>query len=68
MFELQYECSNNEAKYETFILGLEILLSRKAKNVKIFGDSLLIVKHVAREYRCISPNLIKYLAIVARLL
>ena len=27
-----------------------------------------MVKQVAREYRCISPNLIKYLAIVARLL
>ena len=43
-------------------------MSRKAKHVEITGDSLHVVKQVTREYRCISPNLIKYLAIVARLL
>ena len=68
MFDLQYECSNNEAEYEALILGLEVLLSRKVKHVEIIGNSLLVVKEVAREYKCISPNLIKYLAIVARLL
>ena len=68
MFELQYECSNNKAEYEALILGLKILLSQKAKNVGIIGVSLLVVKQVEREYRCISPNMIQYLAIVARLL
>ena len=67
MFELKYECSNNKVEYEALILGLKILLSRKTKNVEIVRDSLLIVKQVASEYRCKSPNLIKYLAIVARL-
>ena len=68
MFELQYECSNNEAEYKALILGLGVLLSRKPKNIEIAGDSLLVVKQVAREYICISPNLIKYLAIVVWLL
>ena len=68
MFEIQYKCSNNEAEYEAFILGLEVLLSWKVKHDEIIGDSLLVVKQVVREYRCLSLNLIKYLTMVARLL
>ena len=47
MFELQYECLNNEAKYEALILGLKVLLSQKVKHVKIIGNSLFVVKQVA---------------------
>ena len=46
MFELQYECSNNEAKYEALIFGLKVLLSWKVKHVKIIGDSSLMAKQV----------------------
>ena len=43
-------------------------MSRKAKNIEIVRDLLLVFKQVAREYICISPTFIKYLAIVAKLL
>ena len=38
MFEILYECSNNEAKYEALIMGLELLIARGAQNVEMIGD------------------------------
>lgn len=43
MFELKYSCSNNEVEYEALIVGLEILMNMKARNIEIYGDSQLII-------------------------
>src|ERR1044072_9904570 len=61
-------CTNNEAEYESFITGLELLLELRARNVEIMGDSELVIKQVSKEYRCIKENLIMYFVIAIRLL
>ena len=68
MFDILYDCSNNEAKYEALIRGLELLITRGVRNIEIIGDSQLIIKQMTREYRCISETLAKYFTITARLL
>ncbi|KAL1333382.1 hypothetical protein AAHE18_11G096500 [Arachis hypogaea] len=68
LFELNYSCSNNEAEYEALIMGLELLLERGVKNVKIFRDSQLVVRQVSLEYRCVSENLRKYFNVATELL
>ncbi|XP_016199869.1 uncharacterized protein LOC107640881 [Arachis ipaensis] len=68
LFELNYSCSNNEAEYEALIMGLELILERGVKNVKIFGDSQLVVRQVSLEYRCVSENLRKYFNVATELL
>jgi ribonuclease HI len=40
---LEYFCTNNQAEYETILLGLQILSFMSVKSVKAFGDSLLVV-------------------------
>jgi ribonuclease HI len=40
---LEYFCTNNQAEYEAFLFGLEILESMGVMNVEAFGDSLLVV-------------------------
>jgi ribonuclease HI len=40
---LEYFCTNNQAEYETILLGLQILSFMGVKSVKAFGDSLLVV-------------------------
>lgn len=37
LFELYYQCLNNETEYETLITGLELLLERGVKIVEILG-------------------------------
>ena len=68
MFEILYECSNNEAEYEALIMGLELLVARGARNVDIIGDSQLVIKQLTREYRCESQTLAKYFVVAVRLL
>ena len=45
--QLSQFCTNNQAKYETLLLGLETLKSMGVKHVETFGDSLLIVQQVS---------------------
>ena len=43
---LQYQITNNEAEYETFLKGLELAKSLGAEIVLIHGDSQLIINQV----------------------
>ena len=60
---------NNEAEYEVLLvgLGLDKALRDKNvgdKNVKIYGDSRLVVSQVNGEYEARDETMIKYLRIV----
>ncbi|XP_059671149.1 uncharacterized protein LOC132316693 [Cornus florida] len=56
-FFLDYLCTNNQAEYESLIIGLEILLEMKARSVLIIRDSKLVINQLADEYRCLSHHL-----------
>jgi hypothetical protein len=40
---LEYFCTNNQAKYEAILLGLQVLSSMGVRHVEAFDDSLLVV-------------------------
>lgn len=49
--------TNNQAEYEAAIAGLALALSMGARRVTLHGDSQLILKQLAGEYKVAAPAL-----------
>ena len=41
---LEFKCTNNTAEYEVLVQGLRKAIELKVKNMKVYGDSEIIVK------------------------
>ena len=67
-FNLSFECTNNQAKYEALVIGLEILLEVRAKDVRVIGDSQLVLRQLTWKYKCNSLLLARYFTVVIQLL
>ncbi|GKV42709.1 hypothetical protein SLEP1_g50088 [Rubroshorea leprosula] len=46
-FQLDFDCTNNQAEYETLIIGLEMLVEFKVFMVEVIGDSQLALKQLS---------------------
>ena len=57
---LEFECTNNTVEYEALIQGLKNAIEFKVKNLKVYGDSEIIVKQVQNTIHCLSPHLKGY--------
>lgn len=67
-FKLSFECTNNNAEYEALILNLKLAIEMKYEQIKIYGDSLLIINQVKGIYACNHPHLKLYNNLVETLL
>jgi hypothetical protein len=54
------QASNNEAKYEALLHGMKMAKACGATQLKIFGDSNLIVQQVMNKCDAISDNMAAY--------
>jgi hypothetical protein len=52
VLQILWEVSNNEAEYEALLHGLCLVLSLGIKRLLIYGDSLLVVHQVYKEWDC----------------
>ncbi|XP_058185787.1 uncharacterized protein LOC131303013 [Rhododendron vialii] len=59
-FQFDFPCTNNQAEYEVVVIGLEILRELEAREVKIVGDSNLVINHLAGTFKCYSEDLAPY--------
>ena len=41
--KLSFECTNNVAEYEACVLGLQAVIEKKIKILKVYGDSALVI-------------------------
>jgi ribonuclease HI len=57
---LKFACTNNQAKYEALLSGLELLSDVGARQVDIFGDSQLVVQQISGESQCLDGTLNEY--------
>ncbi|KAL5556767.1 hypothetical protein UlMin_039003 [Ulmus minor] len=60
--KLMYGCSNNEAKYDALIAGIELAASKGIKHLVIRGDSCLVIQQLKGEFAVKEPALTKYRA------
>ena len=59
-FKLTFECTNNVAEYEAFLLGLNDLKYLKEKRMDVFGDSELVVNQLNDSYQNKHPRMRAY--------
>jgi ribonuclease HI len=57
---LEFECTNNTAKYEALLQGLRKDLDMNIQNLTVFGDSKIVVRQVRDSIHCLSPHLRSY--------
>ena len=50
MFQILFKVSNNGAEYETLLHGLRLAVSLGIKRLLVYGDSLLVVQQVNKEW------------------
>ena len=60
--------SNNKAKYEAIITGLNLAHSMEADQLEVCNDSQLVVKHIEDDYKAKGEKMIRYLKKVRELL
>lgn len=59
-YKLGFSCSNNEAEYETQIVGLKAAKRLGIKRLKVFGDFELVIKQIKGTYGVKNPSLAAY--------
>ena len=50
VFQILFKVSNNEAEYEVLLHGLSIAVSLDIKQLLVYGDSLLVIQKVNKEW------------------
>jgi ribonuclease HI len=65
---LEFECTNNTVEYEALVQGLKKSIDLNIKEVKVFGDTEIIIRKVKNTIHCNSPHLRNYQQEVHRLI
>ena len=52
MVRLDFLTTNNEAEYETLIIGLDLARVTGAENLVVYCDSQVVINQVNKDYEC----------------
>jgi ribonuclease HI len=64
---LLFSASNNAAEYEALIHGLNIDISLGIKRLMVYGDSLVVISQINKEWDCSNDFMGKYCIAVRKL-
>jgi ribonuclease HI len=67
VLQILWEVSNNEAEYEALLHGLRLAISLGIKRLLVYGDSLLVVQQVNKEWDCNKVTMDAYVQEVRKL-
>ena len=66
--KLDFPMMNNEAEYEALIVGIGLARALRVNNIKICGDSILVVSQVNCDYEAREETMKEYLRIMKALI
>ncbi|XP_074378309.1 uncharacterized protein LOC141719841 [Apium graveolens] len=66
--KLNFPTTNNEAEYEALIAGLVLARTLRVKNLKVCGDSKLVISQVKGEFEARDEIMVKYVHLVRAVL
>ena len=61
MIHLDFPMTNNEAEYETLIVGLDLAKAAEAESMVVYCDSQMVISQVNGDYECKNERMKKYL-------
>jgi hypothetical protein len=64
---LLFPASNNATEYEALIHGLNIAISLSIKRLMVYGDSLVVISQINKEWDCSNDSMGKYCTAVRKL-
>jgi ribonuclease HI len=62
--QLLFSASNNAAEYEALIHGLNIDISLGIKRLMVYGDSLVVISQINKDWDCSNDSMGKYCIVV----
>jgi ribonuclease HI len=65
--QLSLPASNNAAEYEALIHGLNIAISLGIKRLMVYGDSLVVISQINKDWDCSTDSMGKYYTVVRKL-
>jgi len=65
---LRFDCTNNIAEYEAYIMGIEEAIDLRIKNIEIYGDSALVINQIKGKWETHHAWLVPYRDYARRLL
>jgi ribonuclease HI len=67
VLQVLFPASNNVVEYETLIHGLSIVISLGIKRLMVYGDPLVVISLVNKEWDCSTDSMDSYCATVQKL-
>ena len=67
VFQILFQASNNEVEYEALLHGLRLAISLGIKRLLVYGDSLLVVQQVNKEWNINKETMDAYVAEIRKL-
>jgi ribonuclease HI len=65
--QLLFPSSNNAAEYEALVHGLSIAVSLDIKKLMVYGDLLVVISQINKDWDCSTNSMGKYCAVVRKL-
>jgi ribonuclease HI len=65
--QLLFPVSNNAAEFEELVHGLSITISLGIKKLMVYGDSLVVISQINKDWDCSTDSMGKYCAAVRKL-